>query len=183
MITKNQKTTDNMHTTYFAEVIESSLEQFSAQSWQWDKFPNFGSLVQVTGQEYTVFGCVISIQTGSSDPMRYPFPYQKTEIELKQEQPQIFEFLRTIFKVQILGYQNLAQNSLTNQIDLTNQHSQLTQSKLPNQFLYLLPPKPCKIHAFVQECPTQTCLNFFENPEFLHLLFAFQNQTGNLDEL
>jgi hypothetical protein len=147
----------------FAEVIESSLETFTAQSWEWDFFPNFGSLVYVQDQEYLTLGCVIHIQTGSMDPMRYPFPYQKTEAELIAEQPQIFEFLKTIFKVQILG--SVKKNTLNQKV------------------LYMLPPKPCKIHAFVGTSPLPIQSLFFENPDFLHILFAFAHNVQNLDEL
>jgi hypothetical protein len=62
---------------YFAEVVESSLQSFTAQTWQWDNFPAFGSLVCVQGKQRTLFGIVYQVQTGSMDPSRYPFPYQK----------------------------------------------------------------------------------------------------------
>lgn len=146
---------------FFAEVIESSLDQFTGQSWQWDRFPDFGSLVTVESNDYRIFGCVTSIQTGSMDPMRSPFPYQKTEEELRREQPQIFEFLQTTFNVQILGHQ--AKDSL--------------------EILYMLPSKPCKIHAFVKESSQKACAQFFDSPDFMHLLFSFQNKTTNVDEL
>ncbi|MFH0898204.1 MAG: hypothetical protein V1855_01355 [bacterium] len=154
----------------FAEIIQSNLDHFTAQSWQWDMFPNFGSLVEVQSGENTIFGCVTSIQTGSMDPMRSPFPYQKTEAELRAEQPQIFEFLQTTFNVQILGYEkNLQHTTLPT-------HNE-------RRFHYQIPSKPCKIHAFVKQSSQQTFSQFLQNPDFLHLLFAFQNQINNLDEL
>ena len=76
----------------FAEVIESSLHTWLAQSWQWDETPTFGSLVTVTTPKWTLFGLVATVQTGSLDSMRHPFPYKKTHEELLTEQPQIFEF-------------------------------------------------------------------------------------------
>ena len=79
----------------FSEVIDSSLHGFTAQSWQWDDFPAFGQLVTVQSGTRTLFGIVYQVHTGSMDPVRYPFPYQKTEAELLAEQPQIFEFLKT----------------------------------------------------------------------------------------
>src|SRR5690349_14278413 len=89
----------------FAEVIESSLHGFLAQTWQWDNFPAFGSLVTVTSNKRTHLAIVHQIKTGSMDPIRYPFPYQKTEEELLAEQPQIFEFLKTAFSCLTIGYQ------------------------------------------------------------------------------
>lgn len=146
----------------FAEVIESSLDTFLAQSWVWDTFPSFGSLVKIDCKTHVILGCVTSITTGSIDPQRYPFPYQKTEDELKTEQPQIFEFLKTIFQVKIVGYLDLA----------------TTQ-----KFHYTLPPTPAKIHAFVHSIPISFSANFFSNPHFLYLLFSSQNTITHFDDL
>lgn len=146
---------------FFAEIIESNLNEFTAQCWKWDDFAKFGSLVQVESEKHIVLGCVTQVQTGSLDPIRQPFPYQKTEAELLVEQPQIFEFLKTIFTVQILGY-----------ID-----------KNQNKTYYLLPPTPCKIHSFVKECPADTVTNFFKESLYLHILFKFLSQNLNFDEL
>lgn len=145
----------------FAEVIESHLDHFVAQCWQWDQFPVFGSLVQVQNGNLTLLGTVTQIQTGSMDPIRYPFPYQKTEEELLREQPQIFEFLKTTFTVQLVGYRD-------------NQ----TQT-----IFYLVPPMPSKIHAFISHCPDELMKQFFHSAEFLHLLFAFSHSIQNVDEL
>jgi len=145
----------------FAEVMQSNLNHFIAQSWQWDHFPDFGSLVQVQSKEMTIYGCVTQISTGSMDPMRYPFAYQKTEQELRAEQPQIFEFLKTTFDCLILGYQEAKRGGVE----------------------YLLPSKPCKIHAFVQEVEVDVAGRFFASPLFLPLLFASQASISNLDEL
>jgi len=144
----------------FAEVIESSLDKFLAQSWEWDAFPKFGSLVSVNGGKTTIFGCVTCIQTGSMDPMRYPFPYQKTEEELKAEQPQIFEFLKTTFSVKALGYRDDG-----------------------GKINYTLPPKPAKIHAFIKMCSEKTSSDFFSDPDFLYLLFDSQGSITHFDDL
>lgn len=146
---------------FFAEVVASNLQFFSAQSWKWDTFPKFGSLVQTQSDQKIIIGCVTQIETGSIDPMRSPFPYQKTEAELMAEQPQIFEFLRTIFNVQIIGY-----------IDENG-----------NKINYQLAPTPCKIHSFVQECASDLFVQFFKEPLYIHILFAALNQSFNLDEL
>ena len=146
---------------YFAEVIESSLDNFLAQSWEWNCFPKFGSLVQVQSDQEIILGIVTQIQTGSMDPMRYPFAYKKTEEELLEEQPQIFEFLKTTFRVQLCG------------------HVPVCEARIH----YLLPSKPCKIHAFVKEASQDLVSDFFNKPDFLHLLFAFGAQLCNLDEL
>lgn len=145
----------------FAEVVQSNLQNFTAQCWKWDNFAEYGSLVQVEAGDSIVLGCVTQVQTGSIDPVRFPFPYQKTEQELLAEQPQIFEFLRTIFNVQILGYINTAQNSVHHR----------------------LPSMPCKIHAFVAESSAEVMQNFFQEPLYLNVLFSSLNQDSNVDEL
>jgi len=143
----------------FAEVIESTLDTLLAQSWDWDSFPEFGSLVQVQSDDHTILGCVISVKTGSMDPLRYPFPYQKTEAELKKEQPHIFEFLKTTFQVKVLGYEQ--------------------QEKI----YYLLPPKPAKIHRFIHPCPPTLTSDFFSNSDFLYRLFSTQTPIPHFDDL
>lgn len=144
---------------HFAEVIESSLTGWLAQSWSWDVFPEFGSFVAIEGKKRTIFGIVHHVQTGSMDPVRYPFPYQKTEEELLKEQPQIFEFLKTTFSCIAIGYQEKKSMS------------------------YLIAPEPPKIHAFIAHPDAQTSKNFFASNKYLHLLFTHSSQIFNMDEL
>lgn len=160
---------------FFAEVIESSLDKILAQSWQWDYFPEFGSLVSIESNNKTTLGLVTHIQTGSMDPMRYPFPYKKTEQELLKEQPQIFEFLKTTFKVQVVGYINGTSSAETSSAETSSVETSCIQ--------YLLPTKPCKIHSFIRKVDSKIAKQFFSNAKFLHLLFAFGNSIENLDEL
>lgn len=142
----------------FSEVIESSLHGFTAQCWQWDNFPAFGQLVTVAAGNRTLFGVVHQVLTGSMDPVRYPFPYQKTEEELLAEQPQIFEFLKTTFQCVIVGYQEGA------------------------GILYLVAPEPAKIHTFVCPATPEQCRRFFNRQDYVHLLFGATALQG-VDEL
>lgn len=144
---------------YFAEVIESSLTSWLAQSWAWDKFPTFGSFVAIEGKKRTIYGIVHQVQTGSMDPVRYPFPYQKTEEELLKEQPQIFEFLKTTFSCIAIGYQEKKSIS------------------------YLIAPEPPKIHSFIAHPDPHDSKIFFANTRYLHLLFTHSAQIFNMDEL
>lgn len=144
----------------FAEIIESSLDTFTAQSWAWDVFPRFGSLVCVRTAERIVVGCVVHVQTGSMDPLRYPFPYQKSEEELKKEQPQIFEFLKTTFQVKVLGYVE-------------------SEKKIH----YVIPPYPSKIHAFVEPCSALLAVDFLSTPDYLHILFSSAAVLSHFDDL
>lgn len=143
----------------FAEVIESSLHGFLAQTWQWDHFPSFGSLVAVTSNKRTHLAVVHQVKTGSMDPIRYPFPYQKTEEELLAEQPQIFEFLKTTFSCLTIGYQE------------------------KGKIFYLIAPEPVKIHAFVEPINPDLAKQFFFSEKYLHVLFGNAGEIFNLDEL
>ena len=107
----------------------------------------------------TVIGIVHQIQTGSMDPMRYPFPYQKTEEELLNEQPQIFEFLKTTFSCLTVAYLD---------------HGTM---------FYMLAPEPVKIHAFVTPASAEISKQFFYKNNYLHVLFGLSHQVFNLDEL
>lgn len=144
---------------FFAEVIESSLTGWLAQSWAWDTFPAFGSFVAIEGKKRTIFGIVHQVQTGSMDPVRYPFPYQKTEEELLAEQPQIFEFLKTTFSCITIGYQEKGSIS------------------------YLISPEPPKIHSFIAYPDAEVSKIFFANSRYLNLLFTHSAQIFNMDEL
>ncbi len=143
----------------FAEVIESSLHGWLAQSWQWNHFPSFGSIVTIQTKKRTLFGVVHQIKTGSMDPVRYPFPYQKTEEELLQEQPQIFEFLKTTFSCLAIGYQQ------------------------KGRLLYILAPEPPQIHSFVTPASKELIKQFFYDEQYLHLLFGLAENIFNIDEL
>lgn len=145
--------------SHFAEVIESSLIGWIGHSWDWNTFPEFGSLLVVESDEIIRFGIVHRVQTGSSDPTRMPFPYQKTEEELLRDQPQIFTFLKTTFHCLSVGY------------------------KESDTFLYLLPPTPCKMHAFIRPASQQEKALFFARPLYLPLLFNLQQEIFNMDEL
>lgn len=143
----------------FAEIIESSLATCMAQCWNWEEMPSFGSLVTLHEEDQTILGIVSNIQTGSMDANRYPFPYKKTHAQLRQDHPQIFEFLKTTFTLNIVG--------------------SITQSAIR----YALPHKPARIHTFVAPASAQTAQHFFSTAAFLPLLFATVASPQVADEL
>lgn len=131
----------------FSEVIESSLQGFVAQCWEWDFSPPFGSLVLIEQEALHIIGMVHHIQTGSVDPARVPYPYQKTERELMREQPHIFAFLKTSFSCVTLGYK-----------------------EGEGDFIYQMAPQPPKIHAFVSTLSTALSTDFFACSDYLYRL-------------
>lgn len=147
--------------TPFAEVIESSIIEWRAQSWQWNIIPKFGSLVTIKSADKTIFGIVYNIQTGPQDSYRTVVPFGKTEEELKREQPQIFSLLKTTFHCLILGYKEKDQDKI----------------------LYQISPEPPKIHTFVYYSSKEENKQFFSNEQYLHILFNYSNNFFSLDEL
>ena len=143
----------------FAEVISSSLQGFVSQSWKWNQFPPFGSLVTAHTKTRDLFGIVHQIQTGSMDSSRSPFPYKKTEEELLREQPQIFEFLKTTFSTLTIGYQE--------------------KGKLHS----FLSPEPPTIHSLVNATDPIICKNLLNAGTYLPLLFGSSQEIFNIDEL
>lgn len=144
---------------FCAEVIQSSLEGWIAQSWDWKVFPSFGSIVVIEGKKRKLFGVVHQIHSGSMDPVRSPITYQKTEEELLSEQPQIFEFLKTNFSCLILGYEE------------------------NDSVFHMLAPEPPKIHDFVRLATLQEIALFFNEVSYLQVLFGQVNKVNNIDEL
>lgn len=143
----------------YAEVTASSLATYTAQCWEWDKGPSFGSLVTITTPDQIIWGIVSNITTGSSDAQRQPYAYQKTEEELRRDHPQIFEFLITTFDVCVVGVQKQA------------------------RILYSLPEKPAKIHQFVAPATMEQRTRFFSAPSFLPLIFSVPPTGPHVDEL
>lgn len=143
----------------FAEIVQSSLQSWTAQSWQWDQFPTYGSLTIIEQAQMHYIGLVYEVMTGSMDSSRYPFPFKKSEQELKAEQPQIFEFLRTTFSCLTLGYVH------------------------KGVIRYSAPPQPAKMHAFVYPISHELQQRFYSSDQYLHRLFGMGNLITNLDDL
>lgn len=133
---------------YFAEIIQSQITIAKAECWKWDVVPDFGSLVIIEQKGIHIIACVTGIETGSADPLRQPYAYQKTEAELMREQPQIFSFLKTYIQLTCVGFYT-AENS---------------------DIEYFLPPQPPKIHAFVRCADAPLARQFFAQTSFLYLL-------------
>jgi hypothetical protein len=143
----------------FAEIIESSLIGWSAQSWDWQIAPEFGSLLTIDSKQRILYGIVHDVRTGTLDSSRYPFAYQKTEDELLREQPQIFEFLKTTFSCITVGYEQ------------------------EGQIIYQLAPEPAKIHSFVTRANQALQEKFFKQESYLHLIFGAAALSTHIDEL
>ena len=112
---------------HIGEVVESGTRGFIARSPRVGEAPPFGSFVR-TDAGSPVYGLVYDIVTGSKEPGRKPDAYEMSMGELRREQPQIFELLKTEFHVLTLGY--------------------LDSGKIR----FTLSPLPPPIHSFVYNC-------------------------------
>ncbi len=142
-----------------AEIIQSSLNSWTCQSWQWDVSPEFGALIIIEQDTTTLFGIVYDIQTGSIDPTRMPMAYKKTEEQLKNDHPEIFEFLRTTFSCIAVGY------------------------KKNDIIKHTTPLSPPKIHAFCRNATETEQKQFFASSQYIQTLFAHASLVSNIDEL
>ena len=129
------------------EVIESSTTRLVAQARRLHGSPDFGAFVRVqSDDERPIVGVVHQASTQSAEPNRRPTAYGKTEAELRREQPQIFELLRTQFEVFVLGTFD------------------------GDAFVHLFPPQPARIHSFVQACDDGQVRAVTEDPQYLRSL-------------
>ena len=140
----------------FGEIIEASLQKYKAQSWSWNVIPAFGSLV-ITA-ETDIWGMVYEVHTAPSEPLRLPKALKLTELQLKNEHPQIFNFIETNFSAIVIGH-----------------------NKKP--IFYQLSPYAAKLHNFVKKASKEEELLFFKDHSYLHVIFENSNLIPNLNEL
>jgi hypothetical protein len=132
---------------YIGEIIESSTSQFVAESCELNGAPPFGSFIRAGG-EPAVYGLVFNVCTHSIEPNRRATAYGMTEQELREEQPQIFELLKTEFEAVIIGYRDV---------------------QGPRQ---VLPPQPPGIHNFVHTCIESEIKALTNNGDFLRSILC-----------
>lgn len=86
-----------------AEIIGSTLSEWTAVASRWDKPPRFGSLVTIAHDGHLVYSVVFGLQTESFDAVHQPAPFGMSHEALQREHPEIFPYLRTIVRGAILG--------------------------------------------------------------------------------
>ena len=135
---------------YIGEVVESGTKGFVARTRRVGEAPHFGSFVRA-GAAAPVYGLVYEIITGSREPGRKPDAYDMSIEELRREQPQIFELLKTEFHVLTLGY--------------------LDSGKIR----FALSPLPPPIHSFVYECTDEEKEALSSEDFFLRAIISSPN--------
>lgn len=137
-------------TKHIGEVVESGTKGYVARSPRVGQSPAFGSFVR-TGSETLVYGLVFEIITGSREPGRKPAAYDLSIDELRREQPQIFELLKTEFHVLALAY------------------------SASGKMRFALSPVPPSIHSFVYECTDEEKEALSSEDFFLRAIVSAQN--------
>ena len=132
---------------HIGEIIESETTQFTAQARELNRAPAFGCLVRVDGTP-TIVGLVFNASTQSLEANRRPIAYGKTEDELRREQPQIFELLRTEFSVLVIGYMD------------------------GESAVHMIPPQPARIHGFVHLCSDEEIRRCTGGVDFLRAVLG-----------
>lgn len=138
------------------EVVQASTTHVVAQVLKGEgltlpKAPAFGSFVRVSLEEddFDVYGLVYHVETASVDAAHRPVALNMSRQELREQQPQIFDLLRTDFSVVITGYGR------------------------DGRFYQHLPPRPPQIHDFVHGCTDGEVIALTEAFDFLRTLIHF----------
>jgi hypothetical protein len=138
------------------EVIEACSTDFIAQCYELYRFPALGSLVKTRyevqsgeAQEAWLYGIVCQAQTVSGDPGRRPIARGKdeqNEDEIYRASPQLMKLLKSDFSVVVVGH------------------------KVGEQIHQYLPPRPARIHGFVNLCSDEEIKQFSLSFDFLNIL-------------
>ena len=155
-----------VHGKSFGEITQSSLNMAHCALWEWDQFPHYGSLVAIDSAVHTTYGIITEITTGPIDGTRAPYPYKKTEEELRRDHPHIFEFIRSTCTLFLLGYAQNTQNGPKN-----------------SHIEFITPPTPPKIHAFVRPLLLPEISSFFTSPAYIDRIFASNELAPIADDL
>lgn len=137
------------------EIIASGTNSFTAQCSKEDsdtltlpQAPYFGSFVIAKGEEigFDVIAVVYDISSGSIDSVHRPTAMNLTRAELRHQQPQIFDLLKTDFSAITIGY---------------IKNGRIYQS---------VPPHPPQIHDFVYSCDSNQIKEITENLDYIRSL-------------
>lgn len=154
--------TGDRHPNHIAEVIETTSTEFLAQCLEPEDLsfpcmPPFGSWVRAVDEESgnQVYAVVYYATTMPVDSVHRAVALGLSLQDLREEQPQIFAMLKTEFRAAIVGFEQAALISGTNQ-----------------RVYQYLPPRPPQIHQAVYRCEPEVIVKFTEELDFLRTLLA-----------
>jgi hypothetical protein len=135
------------------EVISSCTTSFTAQciktkDLNLPKAPYFGSFVICKSEDlgFDTIGVVSDINSGSIDSLHIPTAMNLSREELRLQQPQIFDLLKTDFTCIIIGY-------------LEN-----------GNIFQFIPPHPPQIHDFVYLCDKENVKKITQKMDYISTL-------------
>ncbi|MBC8122887.1 MAG: hypothetical protein H7Y22_13745 [Gemmatimonadaceae bacterium] len=152
------------HPDHVAEVIETATTEFLAQcldgeSLDFPVAPPFGSLVKAVDEEaeVDVYAVVYFTTTSPIDSVHRARAMGLSIKQLRSEQPQIFDMLKTEFKAAIVGYRE------------------------DRRIVQHLPPQPPHVHQAVYRCTASEIAHFSDRLDFLRTVL--QVSGAPVDEL
>ena len=146
------------------EIVSSNTSSFTAQCLKEDsstltlpQAPYFGSFVIAKSEEigFDIIAVVFDISSGSIDSVHRPTAMNLTRAELRFQQPQIFDLLKTDFSAITVGY--------------------LKDGKIYQS----VPPHPPQIHDFVYSCTNNQVKEITDNLDYIRTLL---NSGSNMCE-
>lgn len=139
-------------TTGLDRIIDTSTHRFIVQSMRLNQSPSLGSLIHVDDRGRTIYGVVITIETGSIEPGRLPYVRDSVDGDSEsylRENPHIALLLRTTYTAAVVGY------------------------KEDDVVRHYLPPAPPGLYAGVQSCSPEDTRRFLgDSFGFLSLLLS-----------
>lgn len=139
------------------EVIEAATSECKAQALKanrnqldWAQVPPLGSFVRIASDEnpIEILGVVYKVESGALDTAHRPTALNLTRQQIREQQPQIFDLLKTDFSMILIGY---------------------IEKRTYHQFL---PPFPPQIHDFVYLCDKEEVIRITERFFFLRTLLT-----------
>jgi hypothetical protein len=144
---------------YCAEVIESSLQHLSAECWPDHEVPSCGSLIVTDDQDVCRYAFVYASHMNADETLRSVRAYQKTQEELRAQQPHIFAFLKTTVSALIVGEDK------------------------GDRIQHMHASRPIALHTFVRLADQQEYHRFFMTSHYIALIFGQAHVVGAVEEL
>jgi hypothetical protein len=142
------------------EIVAVSTTTFTAQSYELNQSPAFGSLLRVpSAREMTYYALCYGSETGSIEPGRHAVAWgrgEDDEEDIYRRQPQLGQVLRTTFDALLVGYAS----------------GERTVQRVP-----AMPPH---LHALVYEAGSEETAAF--NGDLAYLRFVLRTPLPNADD-
>lgn len=138
-------------TSHIGEVLETSTQEFCAESYSLDAPPALGCLVKTGPPGAESYAVVFDIETVGVDPSRPPIARGRgldSPEEVYRQNPQLERLFRTLFRALAVGHRE------------------------DGRIRHYLPPRPAPVHSFVHTCSEEEVREFTASLDFLGLLLS-----------